>query len=87
MVFVVYVGQVKAKSAESALRLALDKFPRKDVFVWWVCPAGAVAATDDDDIESMFDPALDKAYRMPNQYRTITQMMDVRKDEQDSGLA
>lgn len=81
MVYVVHVGQVRAETAEEALKLALDKFPDEDVFVWWVCPAGAVATTDDDDIESMFAPALDKAYRMPNQYRTITQMMDVRKDE------
>jgi ring-1,2-phenylacetyl-CoA epoxidase subunit PaaB len=81
MVFVVHVGEVEARTAEQALRLALKKFSNEDVYVWWVCPARAVVATDNDDIESMFAPALDKAYRMPNQYRTITQMMEVRKEE------
>jgi ring-1,2-phenylacetyl-CoA epoxidase subunit PaaB len=81
MVFVTHVGEVMADSAEQALRRALQTFSHDDVYVWWVCPASAVAATDDDDIESMFAPAHDKAYRMPNQYRTITKMMEVRKDE------
>ncbi|MFZ0549146.1 MAG: hypothetical protein WAM60_27105 [Candidatus Promineifilaceae bacterium] len=80
MVYVVHVGEVEARTAEQAMRLALQKYASEDVYVWWVCPANAVAATDDDDIESMFAPALDKAYRMPNQYRTITQMMEVRKE-------
>ena len=80
MIFVTHVGEVEAETAENALRRALQKYPNKDVYVWWVCAAKDVAATNDDDIESMFAPALDKAYRMPNQYRTITQMMEVRRD-------
>lgn len=81
MVYVTHVGEVMADSAAHALRQALKSFSHDDVYVWWVCPASAVAATDEDDIESMFAPAHDKAYRMPNQYRTITQMMEVRKEE------
>lgn len=81
MVYVTHVGEVEADTAESALHNALQSLSHDDVFVWWVCPASAVASTNDDDIESMFAPAHDKAYRMPNQYRTITQMMEVRKDE------
>ena len=81
MVFVVHVGEVEANSAEQALQLALKVFPVDDVYVWWVCPASAVQASNDDDIESLFAPALDKHYRMPNQYRTITQMMDVRNQD------
>jgi ring-1,2-phenylacetyl-CoA epoxidase subunit PaaB len=81
MVYVSHVGEVEAETAAQALRMALQKFDRDDVYVWWVCPASAVVASDEDEIESMFAPAEDKIYRMPNQYRTITQMMEVRKDE------
>lgn len=81
MVYVSHVGEVEAETAEQAMRLAFQKFDRDDVYVWWVCPANAVVASDEDDIESMFAPAHDKKYRMPNQYRTITQMMEVRKED------
>jgi ring-1,2-phenylacetyl-CoA epoxidase subunit PaaB len=81
MIYVVHVGEVEAETAEQAMGLALQKYAGDDVYVWWVCPASAVAASDEDDIESMFAPAHDKAYRMPNQYRTITQMMEAKKDE------
>jgi ring-1,2-phenylacetyl-CoA epoxidase subunit PaaB len=81
MVYVVHIGEVEAETAEQALKLALQKYTDDDVYVWWVCPAAAVVASDEDDIESMFAPANDKIYRMPNQYRTITQMMEVRKEE------
>ncbi len=80
MVFVSHVGQVEAETAEQAMQLALQKFDRDDVYVWWVCPADAVTASSDDDIDSMFAPALDKRYRMPNQYRTVTQMLEVKRE-------
>ncbi len=41
--FVVHVGEVEAHSPEEALSLALKSFGGRDVFVWWVCPARAVA--------------------------------------------
>lgn len=81
MVFVVHVGEVEANSAEQALKVALQRFPSDDVYVWWVCPASAVQASSEDEIDSLFAPAFDKLYRMPNQYRTITQMMDVRNQD------
>jgi ring-1,2-phenylacetyl-CoA epoxidase subunit PaaB len=80
MVFVVHIGQVEAASAVQAMNMALEKYAGSDVFVWWVCPARAVTRSEDDNIESMFAPAQDKTYRMPNEYRTITQMMEKRRD-------
>jgi hypothetical protein len=71
---------VEAASAVQAMNIALEKYAGDDVFVWWVCPARAVTCSDDDNIESMFAPAQDKTYRMPNEYRTITQMMEKRRD-------
>lgn len=81
MVYVAHVGEVAAQTAEEAMRLALQKYGGDDVYVWWVCPASKVVASRDDDIESMFTPAHSKDYRMPNQYRTITQMMGVKREE------
>lgn len=76
MTYVVHSGQVEASSPYEALSLAIEAFGRKETFVWWICPASAVISSADDDIESMFAPALDKAYRLPREYRVLTEMLE-----------
>ena len=66
--FVEHVGQVQAVSPALALRAALDAFPEKNVFVWWVVPERLVRKSDDDAVTSMFSPARDKKYRMHTYY-------------------
>lgn len=70
MVAVSYVGEVTAGSKEEALRLALadEAFGGADVWVWWVFPQAAVTASEEDDVASMFAPALDKTYRQQSAY-------------------
>jgi ring-1,2-phenylacetyl-CoA epoxidase subunit PaaB len=82
MTYVSHVGEVEAPSPLAALRRAIAQFGSEGVFVWWVCPASAVARTAADDIESMFLPAHNKTYRQPSEYRTVTQMKQILRQRE-----
>lgn len=85
MTFVTLSGDVRASSPEQALSLALERFSGGDkTFVWWIVPADAVVASRDEDVSSMFEPAHDKSYRMPTEYRTQTMMREVEERRRDS---
>ncbi len=66
--FVAHVGQVSARSPQQALRAALNTFPTRNVFVWWVVPERAVTKSAAEDVASLFAPARDKKYRMHTFY-------------------
>jgi ring-1,2-phenylacetyl-CoA epoxidase subunit PaaB len=87
MGFVVHVGQVEAQSPVAAMKKAVAQFSDGTPFVWWVCPKRAITHSQEEDVESMFDPAKDKIYRMPNQYRTVSAMKEVRRGEGDRNAA
>jgi ring-1,2-phenylacetyl-CoA epoxidase subunit PaaB len=68
MTYVTHVGEVEARTPREALVRALNTFDHEDVYVWWVFPAAAVTANDEEDVESWFDPARDKTYRQQSAY-------------------
>lgn len=68
--YVDQAGEVEASSPEAALRAALEAFPERPVYVWWVFQASAITATGEEDIDSLFAPAREKTYRQQSQYRT-----------------
>ena len=76
--FVIYTGEVEARSPAGAMSRALETFSHDEVFVWWVCPDRAVTKSEAGDAPSMFDPAHSKAYRQPNFYRVVTQMQQLK---------
>lgn len=80
MNFVVHAGEVEAATPVEALAKAVDQFG-DDAYVWWIVPADAVVANDDEDAGPMFAPAHDKAFRMPTEYRTRTMMRQVMRDD------
>ena len=64
-----HVGSVHAADPEMAIDHARDAFTRRNEGVsLWVVPAAAIAASDPQDTESLFDPADDKVYRHPTFY-------------------
>lgn len=81
--FVIHVGDVEARSPQEALALALKKFGGGDVFVWWVCPARAVTASVEADVDSMFAPSESKPYRQPQFYKVVTQLQQIRSSKAD----
>lgn len=65
----VHAGTVHAPDAELALQHARDLFTRRSEGVsLWVVPSDRITASDPDDRESLFDPALDKTFRHPTDY-------------------
>jgi ring-1,2-phenylacetyl-CoA epoxidase subunit PaaB len=80
MTYVTYAGKVEASSPMTALHIAVDRFGDQDTYVWWVCPEEAVIVSDEQDIESMFAQAHDKSYRMPKEYRLLSEMMQLKRE-------
>jgi len=79
--YVVHVGQVEAANPVEALRRALEQFGEDPGWVWWVFPARAVTQSEPEDIESMFDPALEKHYRHQYHYHTVAGMRKIKKGQ------
>ncbi|MGB6034620.1 MAG: 1,2-phenylacetyl-CoA epoxidase subunit PaaB [Cryomorphaceae bacterium] len=64
-----HAGSVHAHDAEMALKAARDVYTRRREGVsLWVVPSNTIHATTEEESESFFDPADDKAYRHPTFY-------------------
>lgn len=65
----VHSGTVHAPDSELALQNARDLFTRRSEGVSvWVVRSADITASDPDDREAMFDPALDKTFRHPSDF-------------------
>jgi 1,2-phenylacetyl-CoA epoxidase PaaB subunit len=79
MTYVELAEEIVASSPSRALRQAMERVEDDETtYVWWIVPADAVVASTEEDVESMFEPARDKTYRLPGEYRTTTMMREVR---------
>jgi ring-1,2-phenylacetyl-CoA epoxidase subunit PaaB len=79
-------GLVTARSAQEALDLAIAHFsatdePGEQASVWWAFPAEAVLHSQPDDRESLFQPALDKPFRLSTDFKTHTLMRQIKQDD------
>jgi len=74
-----YIGIVEAQSPIEALQHALAVYSEGNPLAWWVFPARFVTKSEPDDIESMFDPSLDKTFRDQSEYHTIAMMYEIKK--------
>lgn len=74
MTFVHHAGQIEATSPEHALRIATENgdFDAANVWVWWVVPDDQIIHSGDDDIDSLFAPAVDKTYRQQTHYGFVS---------------
>ncbi len=72
--FVTHAGAVQARSPAEALARAREQFAEMAAFVWWVIPDRAINRSDAADASTLFGPARDKTFRMPNFYRVQTLM-------------
>ncbi len=68
MTFVAYAGDVQARTPREALRLGMERLAAPEVFVWWVCPAGAITRSEPGVEGSWFAPARDKTYKQQAHY-------------------
>lgn len=75
-----FVGKVEATSASQAMRLAVERFHGPpQPFVWWVVPLEQITMTEPQDAGSLFEPALDKPFRLSTDFRTVTAMRQIKK--------
>lgn len=80
MTFVVHSGQVLASNPEQALKKALLEHGNDKTFVWWVCPERAIVRSQESDVPTLFEPAESKTYRLPREYRVLTEMLELKSD-------
>jgi ring-1,2-phenylacetyl-CoA epoxidase subunit PaaB len=74
------LGQVQADSPSAALQTALQQFTLSPPpFAWWVFPARLVLSSDPAEADSLFEPALDKPFRLSTDFHTLTQMRQIRE--------
>jgi ring-1,2-phenylacetyl-CoA epoxidase subunit PaaB len=85
MTYVIYAGQVEAASPELALHRAIEKLGDESTFVWWVCPERMILRSQESDIPSMFTPAMDKEYRQPRDYKVVSAMQEVKREQPGKG--
>jgi ring-1,2-phenylacetyl-CoA epoxidase subunit PaaB len=77
-----HVGEVSARNAEEAMKLALDQYAQKNVSVWWVFPSRIVRKSTPEDILAMFAIAETKLYRDQGQYHTVAALRRI-KDQKE----
>lgn len=64
-----HVGSLHAADADMAITNARDVYTRRREGVSiWVVESKDITASNPDESESMFDPAMDKVYRHPTFY-------------------
>jgi len=64
-----HVGSLHAADSHMALQNARDVYTRREEGVSiWVVEASAISASNPEQAESWFDPAIDKVYRHPTFY-------------------
>lgn len=69
MTFVDRVGAVKAGSAVDAIHQAIGSVSDdKTTWAWMAVPESVIYASEPDDVDSWFTPALDKKYKQQSQY-------------------
>ena len=69
MIAATHVGTVEASTANMALSKMLEHDDSADV--WWVVPQQAITRSDDELIESWFEPAQHKTYRHQSGYGKV----------------
>ncbi|HLE15599.1 MAG TPA: hypothetical protein VI776_12690 [Anaerolineales bacterium] len=77
------IGEVQAASPVEALKQALEQFSSTPApFTWWVFPARLVSSSDPAEADSLFDPALDKPFRLSTDFNTLTRMRQIKDSSQ-----
>ena len=78
------VGTVEASSPNQALENALQKYSHEPpAFAWWVFPQKLVIRSEQDDIDSLFAPSLDKPFRMSTDFHTVSAMRKIRTEKEN----
>ncbi len=83
MTYVEHAGHVSATCPELALKESVKQYADQPVYVWWIVPESEIYRSEEDDLESMFGPALNKDYRMPREYRVLSEMLEAKSRREE----
>lgn len=73
------VGGVEAASPSLAMGKAIEMFSEDiPALVWWVFPASLVTQSDPAEVDSLYDPAKDKGFRLSTDFHTHTKMRQLK---------
>lgn len=79
-----FAGVVEAEGFVQALQQSLEKFSGKTTpFSWWVLPERSVLKSDSADVDSMFEPAFDKPFRLSTDFHTVSAMRHLKPRVQE----
>lgn len=76
------VGQVVAKSPQTALRKASETYA-SDVWVWMVVPKTSIVASPEDEGPAWFEAARDKPFRHQSFYHTERLIREIKAGQHD----
>jgi len=79
----VHAGDVSASTPDLALSAAFESVVKRSALAWWVFPASAITRSTPEDIEVLFQPALNKDFRDQAFYHTVAAMQQIRTRSQD----
>jgi len=73
-----HVGSLHATDSKMALENARDVYTRRQEGVSiWVVESINITASNPDNSDELFDPAIDKAYRHPTFYKLPTELKHI----------
>ncbi|MEO8608689.1 MAG: phenylacetic acid degradation protein [Chloroflexota bacterium] len=85
-----YVGDVTAVSADAAFTQVFETVALRSAAGWWVFRADTVTQSRPEDIEALFQPAMNKPFRDQAFYHTVAAMhtasRQVRTQSQDTNI-
>ncbi|RMG97468.1 MAG: phenylacetic acid degradation protein [Chloroflexi bacterium] len=84
MTYVTHVGEVEARSPAEALAKALEAYATENVYVWWVVPERMITRSSPEDAGPWFTPARYKTYKLPTEYKTVTQIRQAKAQKRKS---
>jgi len=79
----VHAGDISALSPEHALSAAFQSVAKRSALAWWVFSVSIITRSTPEDIEILFQPALNKTFRDQSFYHTVAAMQQIRTQTQD----
>ncbi len=79
------LGQVQAASAEEAMKLAIQTYTQREIWVWWVFPVAQTLASQPEEAAALFSFSETHDFKNQAYYPVITLMREIRNKKPAGG--